>query len=103
MREVIEFMKFKKEFRNVFSCNRRQSRYYNNDSTLFHCTRMVRRPNHNHHHHHHYQPTDSNQSEPSSTHMLRGHDLATSSYPGHRVYNGHRMLDGHVLVNGDQV
>ncbi|GFO09738.1 allatotropin receptor [Plakobranchus ocellatus] len=100
---IYNFMsvKFKKEFRNVFSCSRRQSRTYN-DSTLFHSTRMVRQPKQQHLHHH-YQPADSNLSEHSSSNMLRAHDVVPSLYSNHRIYNGHRMVDGPDLPDGHSV
>ncbi|CAL1528666.1 unnamed protein product [Lymnaea stagnalis] len=85
---IYNFMsvKFKKEFRNVFSCHKRPNPSLQQESTWFHSTRMVRQP--------------TNNSTHSACRMLRIHDV---TYPALRELSSHRVMDGENMVNGESV
>ncbi|KAH9513074.1 Orexin receptor type 1, partial [Bulinus truncatus] len=83
---VTRHMKFKKEFRNVFSCHKRQNTPLHQDSTWFNSTRMVRQSTSNSNH--------------GSCRMLRIHDV---TYPTACELSTHRVADGDSLANGDSV
>ncbi|XP_059168360.1 orexin/Hypocretin receptor type 1-like [Physella acuta] len=82
---IYNFMsvKFKKEFRNVFSCMRRENTPLHHESTWFHSTRMVRQP--------------TNNSNHSASRILRVHDV---TYP---ALTNHRVIDNDDLDNGESV
>ncbi|KAK7003501.1 orexin receptor type 2, partial [Biomphalaria glabrata] len=84
---IYNFMsvKFKKEFRNVFSCHKRQNTPLHQESTWFHSTRMVRQP--------------TNNSNHSSCRMLRVHEV---TYPALCELSSHHSTDGEIKLNGGQ-
>lgn len=77
-------VKFKKEFRNVFSCNRRQNTPLHRDSTWLYSSRLVR------------QPTTSTTSSQRTARIMRGHDV---TYPTYREVKSIHVLDEDNTIN----
>lgn len=81
-------VKFKKEFRNVFSCRKQQNSQFYNESTWFNNSRAPR---------HHISSANYNHSV---TRMLRTQEV---TYPAFRDMKDLRVMDEDNAINGDSV
>ncbi|BFZ02698.1 hypothetical protein BsWGS_05736 [Bradybaena similaris] len=85
---IYNFMsvKFKKEFRNVFSCNKRPNRPLH-ESTCFNSSRKTRH-------------TTTSYNSRSTTKTLRSHEF---TYPTFHDAKGAHVVDDDIMISGDSV